>query len=183
MARFKEEHGEDALKHSKKKKKEKKNKSKKEAKASKGGGKDSATAPASDGGAKGKKAKKEGSKGGDDNGKKGAARQSLFNIDAVPAKGLPEGWTTRDVPRKNKPGAHDRYWFSPALQHKFRSKAEVDRFRSKLKDAGGDESRAWELYSKSEKDRSAASARKRKKSDADASVKDDGSEVPSAWDA
>jgi hypothetical protein len=66
-----------------------------------------------------------------------------------PANGLPDGWTTRVVPRKtNDPKTKsDQYWFSPKHSYKFNSKRRVDRFCECLEQAGGDEAAAYDLYS------------------------------------
>ncbi|KAL9189318.1 hypothetical protein ACHAXT_011808 [Thalassiosira profunda] len=51
------------------------------------------------------------------------------------------GFTVREIPRAK--GSHtDRYWYSPVLGHRFRSKLEVRRFLQCLKDNSNDETAA-----------------------------------------
>lgn len=56
---------------------------------------------------------------------------TLSQIPSQSASGLPEGWMTKLVPRKNG-SSSDRYFFSPAKSYKFRSKAQVKRFQASL---------------------------------------------------
>jgi len=53
-------------------------------------------------------------------------------ISSGPAKDLPCGWTIEKVARSNPKGRKDRYWFSPILQKKFRSRVDVHRFLAKM---------------------------------------------------
>jgi hypothetical protein len=73
------------------------------------------------------------------------------DVVAQPAKGLPDGWTTRTVPRKNDESKSDPYWFSPQNSYKFNSIPQVNRFCAYLEQAGGDEAAAFVLYSKDKK--------------------------------
>jgi len=159
MGKFKEEHGDDALKHKSKKKKKRSNS---------GGG----------------VAKRQSSGGG---GGSYPTGDNLAHIPAKPAAGFPEGWTTRSVPRKTGDKSHrsDVYWFSPTKSFKFRSKAQVKRFQESLERAGGgDEVAALELYVRGEKEKSGgnnssskkrkAISGKKKKDDGSGGVKDDG---------
>jgi hypothetical protein len=68
-----------------------------------------------------------------------------------PAKGLPDGWTTRTVTRKNDDSKSDPYWFSPKNFYKFNSIPQVNRFCAYLEQVGGDEAAAFVLYSKDKK--------------------------------
>ncbi|KAL9184826.1 hypothetical protein ACHAXT_002603 [Thalassiosira profunda] len=74
----------------------------------------------------------------------------MTHIASEPAKGLPEGWVTRAVPRKSGDKS-DIYWFSPGESYKFRSMAEVKRYRKSLKRADGDEVAAMKLFKEGEK--------------------------------
>ena len=71
-------------------------------------------------------------------------------IPALPASEFGEGWKVREVPRSN--GTHiDRYYYSPIMGYKFRSKAEVGRFLEHLEEANGDESMAIDAFKGSKK--------------------------------
>ncbi|KAL9184797.1 hypothetical protein ACHAXT_002574 [Thalassiosira profunda] len=74
----------------------------------------------------------------------------MTHIASEPAKGLPEGWVTRAVPRKSGDRS-DTFWFSPEESYKFRSMAEVKRYRKSLKRADGDEVAAIKLFKEGEK--------------------------------
>jgi len=171
MAKFKEEHGDDALKRKSKKKKKQTNSGDVVVKRQSSGG-GGGSHPTGD---------------------------NLAHIPAEPAAGFPEGWTTQSVPRKTGDKS-DMYWFSPAKSFKFRSKPQVKRFRESLERAGGgDEVAAMELYLREEKEKSGgnngsskkrkAISGKKKKGDDSGSVNDDGNnssdgdEVPEAWEA
>ena len=123
----------------------------------------------------------------------------LSHIPTKPAEGLPDGWTTRSVPRKTG-GRSDLYWFSPAKEFKFRSRADVKRFQEILENANGDEVAAIEVYSKMDHKSGAAasgggSAKKSTKASAekeevvaedgrnDYSSSEESDEVPEAWAA
>jgi hypothetical protein len=73
------------------------------------------------------------------------------NSPAQPANDLPDGWTTRVVPRKsdnpNSRRKSDTYWFSPQNSYKFNSKPRVHLFCAFLEQVGGDEAAAFGLYS------------------------------------
>ena len=82
---------------------------------------------------------------------------------AQSAKGLPDGWTTRVVPRKTEDSKKqsDKYWFSPKL-YKFNSKPQLHRFCELMEQVAGDEAAAYALYLKD---------KKRKPNDASVTVK------------
>jgi len=150
MAKFKEEHGENALKNQPR---------------------------------KSKKLKKRSSINGGGNHPTG---DNLANIPSKPAEGLPDGWVTRNVPRKAGDRA-DMYWFSPEKSFKFRSKAEVKRFQSSFEKADGDEGAAMELYTKGEKKEksvvaAAGSESVKKRTKRNSGKKNDAASVPAAVD-
>lgn len=64
--------------------------------------------------------------------------------------GLPPGWTSETYQRASgKTAARaDTYWFSPQLKLKFRSKINIQRFLDILHDLNGDESAAWNVFTK-----------------------------------
>lgn len=76
---------------------------------------------------------------------------SSSDVVVQPAKGLPNGWTTRVVHRKNDESKSDTYWFSPQNSYRFNSKRQMMRYCACLEQAGGDESAAFDLYSKDKK--------------------------------
>mmetsp|Transcript_24054 Transcript_24054/g.35799 ORF Transcript_24054/g.35799 Transcript_24054/m.35799 type:complete len:319 (+) Transcript_24054:165-1121(+) len=57
------------------------------------------------------------------------------------------GWVVHEHKRLTKSNSHiDRYWFSPKTRKKLRSKVEVERFMSYLKEYGSDhEEEAWQM--------------------------------------
>ena len=61
--------------------------------------------------------------------------------------GWPKGWLKKKFERSSgtSKGTHDRYWFSPVEQYKFRSIKEVKKFLDCLKKTGGDETKAKKL--------------------------------------
>lgn len=64
---------------------------------------------------------------------------------ALPAKGYPPGWSVREIPRSK--GSHvDRYFYSPNMGYRFRSKKEVERFLKCLQETDGDESAAIAVF-------------------------------------
>ena len=67
--------------------------------------------------------------------------------EAIPG-GWPDGWTKKlfERPTGKTKGTKDRYWYSPKTQKKFRSMIEVNRFMDALKQANGDEDRAWKIF-------------------------------------
>ena len=74
----------------------------------------------------------------------GAQRQAASDVG--------EGWTLEEVTRKGgkTAGTKDKYWYSPAGK-KFRSRAEIGRFKDALAtlvgtDEEGDEDKAWKLF-------------------------------------
>ena len=127
--------------------------------------------------------------GGDSTGEK----RGISTSDKIPAKGLPNGWTTRVVPRKDK-SQSDTYWYSPVMLYKFRSIPAVKTFLNFLEESNGDEVRAHILFqslSKKLKSTDAAIAavgdrKKAKKSKtvvaarSDEDISDD-DEMPDAW--
>lgn len=73
-------------------------------------------------------------------------------------KEMPQGWIVHLHKRQTTgPKEHiDRYWFSPNTGKKLRSRVEIERFLSHLKDTGGDEEQAYNLLKgKSSKKRKA----------------------------
>ena len=69
-----------------------------------------------------------------------------------PAPDVGEGWTTEEVTRKGgkTAGSKDKYWYSPSGK-KFRSKAEIGRYKDALAtlvgtEEEGDEDAAWRLF-------------------------------------
>eukprot|EP00985_Skeletonema_marinoi_P019689 scaffold11395_cov182-Skeletonema_marinoi.AAC.4 len=64
-------------------------------------------------------------------------------IPSEAAEGFPDGWVTRRLPRNNANDPRmDRYFYSPKLGLKFRSKDDAKRFLNKVEDANGDEAEA-----------------------------------------
>lgn len=195
MSKFKAEYGEDALKQNKDKKKKKSKKTKKkkeeedqEDEEEQTGDKNNENDSDDDsGGRKKKKQKKDdddvNNKAGSD-GAAGARKrglslggEELLSLPTQPADDLPTGWVTRSVPRP-KGGRSDKYWFSPAKSFKFRSKAEVKRFRSTMEEVDGDESKAMEIIhgggGEKKKKGAAAGGRSPKKSKKKKASGDDG---------
>eukprot|EP00562_Extubocellulus_spinifer_P006943 CAMPEP_0178518104 /NCGR_PEP_ID=MMETSP0696-20121128/26066_1 /TAXON_ID=265572 /ORGANISM="Extubocellulus spinifer, Strain CCMP396" /LENGTH=982 /DNA_ID=CAMNT_0020148619 /DNA_START=52 /DNA_END=3000 /DNA_ORIENTATION=+ len=67
----------------------------------------------------------------------------------IPAPDVGPGWTMLEVQRKAGKSAkqYDRYWFSPAKHHRFRSKPEIGRYKLALEAApGNDEDAAWKIF-------------------------------------
>lgn len=64
---------------------------------------------------------------------------------AEPAAGLPHGWKTRLVPRKDGEKS-DRYWYSPEQAYRFPSMTKVKKFQEMLNKAGGNEVKAYERF-------------------------------------
>jgi hypothetical protein len=62
--------------------------------------------------------------------------------------GWPAGWVKKKFERKTGrlAGRADSYWFSPIRQKQLRSMAEVKRFMAALKQANGDEDKAWAIF-------------------------------------
>lgn len=60
------------------------------------------------------------------------------------------GWIKKKFERQSgqSKGTFDSYWYTPALQKRLRSIAEVKRFMTALKDQGGDEEAAWVAFKK-----------------------------------
>ena len=130
--------------------------------------------------------------GGDGGGDSAWEKRGISTSDKIPAKGLPNGWTTRVVPRKDK-SQSDTYWYSPVMLYKFRSMSAVKTFLKLLEETKGDEVRANKLLQSSGKKLKSADAtadvsdrKKVKKSKtvvAEKNDKDisDGDEMPEAW--
>lgn len=81
-----------------------------------------------------------------------AAAATSDNAERQAASDVGEGWTIEEVTRKGgkTAGTKDKYWYSPAGK-KFRSKAEIGRFKDALAtlagtDEEGDEDKAWKLF-------------------------------------
>ena len=67
----------------------------------------------------------------------------------IPAPEIGPGWTMIEVQRKTGKTArqYDRYWFSPLKKHRFRSKAEIGRYKVALEAAPrNDEDAAWNIF-------------------------------------
>ena len=68
---------------------------------------------------------------------------------AIPAEGMPEGWTFIAVRRKTgNTNTRDKYWYSPKKSYKFNAAVKVRRFLAVLDQVGGDEDVAYRLYLK-----------------------------------
>lgn len=63
----------------------------------------------------------------------------------------PPGWTKKKFQRRGGTarGRPDPYWYTPVEKKKLRSMNEVNRFMAALKEANGDESKAWTIFKKS----------------------------------
>ncbi len=97
------------------------------------------------------------------------ATKTDLQFQAVEASDLPDGWHVRSVPRKT--GKHsDRYFYSPKLNIRFRSKVKVARFLDCLTKHQGDEEKAWSVLEK-QKAKPVASKTKHKRSSVDATTK------------
>ena len=94
------------------------------------------------------------------------------NDTSQPAKGLPDGWTLRRVPRKCGQKT-DPYWFSPGMSYKFSSLPQVRRFLDCLASAGGDEAAAYDSYT---------AMRSKKQKRRVESAAGDGVEAEELWD-
>ena len=58
---------------------------------------------------------------------------------AIPAEGMPEGWTFIAVRRKTgNTNTRDKYWYSPKKSYKFNAAVKVRRFLAVLDQVGGD---------------------------------------------
>lgn len=69
--------------------------------------------------------------------------EEYSHITSQSAKGLPEGWLTRRIPRKNtKCNGFDTCWFSPELKLQFQSFREAKMFAERMKDLGKGETAA-----------------------------------------
>lgn len=89
------------------------------------------------------------------------ATKTDLQVQAVEATDLPTGWRIRTVPRKTGK-ASDRYFYSPKLNIRFRSKVEVVRFLDCLTKHQGDEEKAWSALEK-QKAKPVTSQMKRKR--------------------
>ncbi len=81
-----------------------------------------------------------------------------------------EGWTTEEVTRKGgkTAGSKDKYWYSPSGK-KFRSKAEIGRYKDALAKEEGDEDAAWKLFKGAKKSTPSSSAKGKAKAKSAAS--------------
>ena len=82
-----------------------------------------------------------------------------------------EGWTTEEVTRKGgkTAGSKDKYWYSPSGK-KFRSKAEIGRYKEALAKEEGDEDAAWKLVKGAKKSTPSSSAKGKAKAKSAASA-------------
>mmetsp|Transcript_21573 Transcript_21573/g.35272 ORF Transcript_21573/g.35272 Transcript_21573/m.35272 type:complete len:1185 (-) Transcript_21573:86-3640(-) len=97
------------------------------------------------------------------------ASKSESEFPATKASDCPDGWLVRTVPRKK--GNHvDRYFYSPKLGIRFRSKVEVARFLDCLAKHQGDEEEAWSALGKRKAKPVTSKAKRKRPSGADASV-------------
>ena len=97
------------------------------------------------------------------------ASKSESQFQTTKASDFPDGWLVRTVPRKN--GNHvDRYFYSPKLNIRFRSKVEVSRFLDCLAKHQGDEEKAWSALGKQKAKPVTSKAKRKRPSGADASV-------------
>jgi len=80
---------------------------------------------------------------------KGEKPMEVFN---GPAPDIGPDWTLKRLKRMGgaTKGTEDRYWFSPQLKKKFRSKTEIKKFKDALERLGanGDEETAWKVFKK-----------------------------------
>lgn len=168
MTEYKAEYGEDAVaksrrqakkvKEKKKKDKEKKDKEKKKRKSS------AAIGAGDEGGAESPKKKKQKSS---DTGSASPKKPVTYDQPAVPAEGLPAGWTTRSITRKT--GNHvDKYFFSPTEEYKFASKPKVLQFLECMVIAENNEVAAMKLYKEKEKKKKGTSASPKKRKSVEA---------------
>lgn len=77
------------------------------------------------------------------------SRKPSLHVTDMQAKGLPLGWTMQIKERSSgaSKGHHDRYYYSPVLRKKFRSRVEVELFLRILNDdADLDEEQAYVVY-------------------------------------
>ena len=88
-----------------------------------------------------------------------------------PAPDVGEGWTTEEVTRKGgkTAGSKDKYWYSPSGK-KFRSKAEIGRYKEALAKEEGDEDAAWKLVKGAKKSTPSSSAKGKAKAKSAASA-------------
>lgn len=72
---------------------------------------------------------------------------TLDVIPSTPAKGMPHGWITRAVPRKNQSNRTkaDTVWYSPVESYTFKSAAEAKKFQEMTEKTNGDETKAYRL--------------------------------------
>lgn len=87
------------------------------------------------------------------------SRSVTSNSSRKPAPEFGDGWTMAEVERKSgkTAGTKYKYWWSPSGK-KFRSKAEVGRFKEALCNNGGDEEAAWEEMKPAKKSLSATTS-------------------------
>lgn len=72
---------------------------------------------------------------------------TLDVIPSTPAKGMPHGWITRAIPRKNQSNRTkaDTVWYSPVESYTFKSAAEAKKFHEMTEKTNGDETKAYRL--------------------------------------
>ena len=79
---------------------------------------------------------------------KGGKRSPPLEVYCKPASEFGKGWIIRGFQRQS--GAYeghvDKYWYSPNLKKRFRSKAEIKRFLPVLKKCKGDEEKAYKMF-------------------------------------
>lgn len=79
---------------------------------------------------------------------KGGKRSPPLEVYCKPALEFGKGWIIRGFQRQS--GAYeghvDKYWYSPNLKKRFRSKAEIKRFLPVLKKCKGDEEKAYKMF-------------------------------------
>jgi len=79
---------------------------------------------------------------------KGGKKLPPHEVYCKPALEFGKGWIVRGFQRQS--GAYeghvDKYWYSPNLKKRFRSKAEIKRFLPLLKKCHGDEEKAYKMF-------------------------------------
>jgi len=78
----------------------------------------------------------------------GKSLKDIKSNEFFPSAEFPDGWTVQYVKRLNNLNRVDRYWYSPKLKKKFRSKVSVRVFLDFLGEVGGDEAKAFLLAKK-----------------------------------
>jgi len=98
------------------------------------------------------------------------ATKTDMQFPATKAREYPDGWLTRTVPRKKNSRTGDRYFYSPKLKIRLRSKLEVGRFLDCLAEHQGNEEKAWSSLRK-QKTKSVTRKVKTRRPSADAAVR------------